>query len=619
MAATATPHPSPSPGETAVSSTVKIAPRISGEPSVRAIIAAARRPQPAAARGAWLLAGASAALWYLCFFPVNWGPLAFLAPVPLLLLARLDERPRRTYLAVYVTQLAGFLAVIFWMAANGPMVPAYLALSCYLALYGPAFLLATRTAVHRLNVPLVVAAPVVLAGLELLRAHLMTGFAWYFLGHTQWRWTWLIQICDLVGVYGVSFVVAACAAAAAVCVPDGVFAKLRLLPVRDGVTAAPPAASFRAKAGSVAFALTLLAAALGYGYVRTSGDHFKPGPRVALIQSSFPSDLGAGPSPGEVFTKNHLLTREAVRYQPDFVIWPESAYRWPLLETAGDVSDDTVAAAAGRVSGGRMSAEEWRRSGRDMREVLHDLATQANAGLLVGLSAYVVEADRGLRRYNSAAFARPELGLVGRYDKRHRVVFGEYVPLRDVFPFLAAATPYTADFGIEAGAGPVALEHAGYRVGPLVCYEDTVPQLVRADVAAAAAAGKPIDVLADVSNDGWFDRSPEQEQHLVTSLFRAVETRTPLVRAANTGVSAAIDGDGRLVEPVAFLHGETHEPLPLKTGGRFTRDVPAVMVADVPLDTRTSLYVRGGDWFGGSCAAAAVFCLFWPAVRRRAG
>src|SRR5690606_8212536 len=168
--------------------------------------------------------------------------------------------------------------------ANGPMIAAWLALALYMALYAPVFALASRVAVHRLKVPLVVAVPTLWAGLEFVRAHLMTGFPWYFIGHTQWRWTTLIQISDLVGVYGVSFVVVACAAAVAVCVPGSAFTKLKLLPIREGTLAPAPNASRQAKFGSVGLALALLGLSLGYGYVRLSNAEFTPGPRVALIQ-----------------------------------------------------------------------------------------------------------------------------------------------------------------------------------------------------------------------------------------------------------------------------------------------------------------------------------------------
>lgn len=591
-----------------------------GETTVQAIIAAARKPQPANARGAWLCGGASALLWFLSFFPLNWAPLAFLAPIPLLLLVRVADRPRRMYAAVYVTWLIATLAAIAWMAANGPMVPAWIALSLYMALYVPAFLLGCRTAVHRLHLPLVVAAPVVWTGLELLRAHLMTGFPWYFLGHTQWRWTTLIQISDLVGAYGVSFVVMTAAAAAAVCVPERVFARLRLLPVRDGVESPPPVVAMRTKVVSVAFALLLLVAALGYGVVRTSGDHFTPGPRIALVQGNFPSEIRPTHSPGEVWQMHNRLTATAVAYQPDFIVWPESAYRWPLFDQDPSLDDEQLGVATHKLSGGEMSPAEWRDASATVKEIFGDLATQANAAMVIGLTAFTADAEHGLRRYNSAAFSRPELGYEGRYDKRHRVIFGEYVPLRDVFPFLHALTPYTEGFSIDAGDRPVTLRHGEFALSPLICFEDTVPHLVRSVVAQSETGdGGKLDILVNITNDGWFNQSSEQEQHLVTSLFRAVETRTPLVRAANTGISAAIDGDGRLIRPVAFVDGDSaEETTMMDRGGNFKKDLNAVLVADVPLDSRTAPYVRMGDWFAGLCAALALFCLAWSLVPRKA-
>lgn len=592
--------------------------RTAPEPTVQAIIAAARRPQPAPARGAWICSGASALLWYLSYFPANLGPLAFLAPVPLLLLVRLEERPRRMYLAVYVTWLVATLVAISWMAANGPMVPAWLALSFYMALYAPAFLLASRTAVHRLRMPLVIAAPMVWVGLEFLRAHLMTGFPWYFLGHTQWRWTTLIQISDLVGAYGVSFVIMACAAAVAVCVPSCAFAKLKLLPSREGVETPPPAATTRLQALSVGFALTSLVAVLIYGVVRVSGEKFEPGPRMALVQGNFPSRLGGPPIGGELWAMHNHLTKLGAQHQPDFVIWPESGYPWRLLTASSDITEERLDALARRVSEGRISATEWRESEAFVRESLRDLATQANAALLVGLSTVTADSGQGLHRYNSAAFSRPELGLVGRYDKRHLVIFGEYVPLRHVFPFLQAFSPYTDGTSNDPGEGPKTFRHANVSISPLICYEDTVPHLVRGVVARAESGkGEGVDVLVNVTNDGWFYESAEQEQHLATSLFRAVETRTPLVRAANTGVSAVINGGGRLVEPTSFVD-EKGKPLKMTRGfGRLTKDTNGVLVADIPLDPRRSLYVRFGDWFAGLCAAATLFCLGWTVLPRR--
>ena len=594
------------------------------EHAVRAIIAAARGDDLLPARVSWLCGAASALLWFASFHPLDWGPLAFLAPVPLLLLARVINRPRHLYRAVYVTWLAASLAQLSWMAANLPMVAGWLAISIVMAIYPVLFLAGCRVATGRLKLPLVLAAPILWTGLEFLRAHLFTGFSWYYLGHTQWHWTTLIQISDLVGAYGVSFVVMTAAAALAVWIPREWLARL--------VGGADPLARMRfSHAGdmrrgrivSIGGALALLAATLGYGAWRLSNAEFTAGPRMALVQGNFPSRLYQTATPGEVWSSHNRMTAMSVAYQPDFIIWPESAFRWTLFDMAEQLSDIELEGLARRTPYDRLTATDWRSASASVRQQLGDLATQANAAMLIGTSAIDADAEEGIRRFNSAVFSEPEIGVTGRYDKQHRVMFGEYIPLREQLPFLQALSPYTDNFSIDAGDSTAVFKYQDVSIAPLICFEDTVPHLVRSMVAAARKAERPIDVLVNVSNDGWFDHSAEQPQHLVTSLFRAVETRTPLVRAANTGVSAAIDGSGQLIQPAAFIPGtatigEDPESLSMfDDSGNLRKDLEAVLIADVPLDPRRSLYVRAGDWFAGLCGAVCCFVLAWGVWRRK--
>jgi apolipoprotein N-acyltransferase len=107
-------------------------------------------------------------------------------------------------------------------------------------------------------------------------------------------------------------------------------------------------------------------------------------------------------------------------------------------------------------------------------------------------------------------------------------------------------TPLPA--GLSAGAAPVAVEIAGYEVAPTICYETALPEAIRGLVRSLAAQGRRPDVIVNLTNDGWFWGSSELDMHLAAAIFRAVEVRTPLVIAANTGFSAAIDGSGRLLD-----------------------------------------------------------------------
>jgi apolipoprotein N-acyltransferase len=194
----------------------------------------------------------------------------------------------------------------------------------------------------------------------------------------------------------------------------------------------------------------------------------------------------------------------------------------------------------------------------------------------------------------------------------HRVPFGEYIPLAEAFPGLQRLFPFAGEMGISAGERFHVFRSGGYRLAPMICFEDTVPHLVR-NMVAAAEDGEQVDLLVNLTNDGWFHGSSELDQHLVTAAFRCIETRTPLVRAVNTGISAFVDGNGAIREPETFIDfdGEHGQVPAVRTGmrrpdGRFHKELNAALVAHVPLDPRRSLYVAWGDWFAGVCATACV-------------
>ncbi len=201
------------------------------DPAVAKLIASARRAQQTitpqrsgSGRMAAVLSILGGLLAWASFAPLEMAPLAWLAPVPWLCLVRLERPTRRMSLAAYLGGVAYFLPAFQWMRLGDPtMYLAWWALAFYLAAYIPLGIGLMRIAVHRLHVPLVVTAPVVWVGLEYLRAHLFTGVAWYLLGHSQYRWLELIQISDLVGGYGVSFVMLASAAAIAGWIPTAWF------------------------------------------------------------------------------------------------------------------------------------------------------------------------------------------------------------------------------------------------------------------------------------------------------------------------------------------------------------------------------------------------------------
>ncbi|MGE0376714.1 MAG: apolipoprotein N-acyltransferase, partial [Planctomycetaceae bacterium] len=460
---------------------------------------------------------------------------------------------------------------------------------------------------HRLGAPLLLAAPVVWTGLEFLRAHLMTGFAWYFLGHSQHRWAELIQISDVFGAYGVSFVLILASASLALMVPERLFVRLCLLPTEEQHHPENYLVPLPRLRWNVGVCLAVVAITLTYGFIRRGQAEFAAGPRVALIQGNFPTAVKHDPQQWhDMYRMHRYLTGQAVPHQPDLIVWPETMFRWPLFIYEPGMTDEQLAAAHPHIT-----AERWK--DRTEQDELLNLAEEANAAAIIGLDAFEADAE-SVGHYNSAAFIVPEQGITARYDKLHRVPFGEFIPLRDEVPWLRKLTPFGDGFGIDAGQAIRIFDDGHWRYAPLICFEDTVPHLVRQVVEASGKEGDPADVLVNLTNDGWFHGSSELDQHLITARFRCIETRTPMVRAVNTGISAIIDGDGLVVEPETFIdldglaEGNPRKSIRDPETGRLHKQLNCALVSPVPLDPRSSLYVRWGDWFGALCAACCL-CL----------
>jgi apolipoprotein N-acyltransferase len=501
--------------------------------------------------------------------PVDAWPLAWIAPVGWILLIRRPALPgRRPYAALW---LAGFL---FWMAAlHWLRLPhwatsfGWIALSLYLACYLPLFVGLCRIAVHGWGLSVVAAAPIVYAGLELARAHMLSGFSMAAIGHTQYRWTALVQVADLAGEYGVHFLVLLVAACLG-----------RML----------PSAGQRWAAWPLIPAFLALGAVLTYGTIRASYQPTRPGPRVALIQGSIDTELKFDPQRElEVHAHYIDLTRRALAAYPnlDLVVWPETMYRGGLVTFAPDATQP---------KDWEGSAEAFARLGPASRDALGSIARACRTPVVLGVDTSHCQRDRVLR-YNSAAFLDRDGNLLARYDKVHPVLFGEYVPLADRYPWLARLTPLGST--LAHGAGPVSFTLGKVRLAPDICYETVLSHLIRDQVNRLAAAGQTPDVLLNLTNDGWFWGSSELDLHLMCGVFRAIECRRPLLIAANTGFSAWIDSNGRIV----------------KQG---PRRAPATLLAEVRLDGRPSPYLAYGDIPSGGCLLACCLLAAWGLRRK---
>jgi apolipoprotein N-acyltransferase len=550
------------------------------------------------------LAGALAL--YAAHPPLGLGWLAWLAPAAwLLLVARRRLPGRRPYRILWLVGAVHWGLTIQWLRLPHPAnYGAWMFVTCYLACYLPAFVALARLMVHRFGWPLWIAGPVAWTGLESLRARLLTGFLMASLAHTQANCPRVIQIAEFAGEYAVTFLIVLVAAAIAQAIEPLLFSSEpgRLRPRRELL-----ANAFK----SLVPAVLALAATLGWGAVKlTSYDaqlegSDSPTCRVALIQPDMPAIWkGSAERDADVMRQQIELSKDAAEAarsegRPlDLVVWPETMFRTPLFV------DD----AANPPPDGAVHPSNYTAALSDLKALAH----VTGAAVLVGLDRIVASRNAdattagsrtsrlALRGHNSAACVDRDGNLLGTYDKMHLLPFGEYVPLVDWIPLLRRVTPVTGQ--ASPGREVAAFLVEGVRCTPNICYETALPHLIRRQCAELAAAGKAPDVLANLTNDAWYWGSSELDMHLASGVFRAVEMRTPLVIAANRGLSAHVDAVGRIVQVTE-------------------RNKPAFLVCDVAILPRegrkATLYAARGDWLPLGCLICCMLLVAAERVRRR--
>lgn len=439
----------------------------------------------------------------LAFPPFGAGFLAWGALVPLFF--SLDGASRRTaFLLGSASGFAFYLGTVYWVIHSmynfggvplGVSILVMLSLVLYLSLYTGVFGLLVSVTAGFDRLARVMLFPAFWVMLEYLRGHLFTGFPWVLLGYTQSQYLPLIQISDITGVWGVSYLIAAFNAAA--------FFVLRHLVKKEERLPVLP----------VGAAIALLSLTLVYGMLRmdnvdkeVSGwSAMKVGIAQGSIDQSVKWDGGYQQKTLDIYKD---LTSKAGRENARLVIWPETAI--PFYFEAEKIRDGFV--------------------GSIMRD--------AGTYVLTGSPSYnynPVSAE--VSYYNSVYLLSPAGEALGRYDKIHLVPFGEYVPLRSILPF-KKLTAGVGDF--NEGPGPVPIMFEGGGIGTLVCFESIFPEIARGAVKNGAT------MLANLTNDAWFGYTSAPYQHFGMAVFRAVENKSYLVRAANTGISAVIDPNGRI-------------------------------------------------------------------------
>jgi apolipoprotein N-acyltransferase len=520
------------------------------------------------------LGSLSAALLWLSYFPANLGFLAWIALVPLLKLVRIETTPRIRYGSVYLTGLLFYLAALSWMSVPNPMMAvAYVGLSFYCSWFPPLAIYLLRRLDHRLHWPLTVTVPLVWIPLELMRSRFLGGFPWYLLGHTQHEIIPLIQVVDLGGVAWLSGLVAAV---------NGLIAEKLTRPQR----------TMNWQFATVAL---LLLGSFGYGMVRLHHAPFAEGPRVTLVQGNLLQNvlnetLNDGNDAVSFIVKHYVdLMDLAVATNADLYVWPESSFP-PGYDVPGPGWHEA-------------QLGQWRETVEMTLKYIAQAGRRWRSHIIFGTNARDIGPDGPLRKFNTAVYVAPTGIVMGRYDKMHRVPFGEFVPLQSYFPWLVHLNPYEGrDYSIAAGEEqtrfPLTVGNKTYRFGVLICYEDS-----DAPLASGLVNGPDkVDFMVNLTNDGWFKGSQEHEQHLAISRFRAVECRRSLVRAVNMGISAFIDPDGRVIH------------LPQSTWSA-SKGTTGLVTGKVPLDDRVSLFATIGDWVSWTMAALLLFLVGITVVR----
>jgi len=496
------------------------------------------------------------ALYAAAFPPYGQDVAAWIALVPLLaLVARASAGGAflagATYGAVFFTAIVPWVVEAAAGFFNAGVIAgiAFGALICALFVSGwvGLFAVAARRLLRRGRWHAFVGIPALWVAYELARATLFTGLPWELLGYSQWRRLPLVQVADLGRVYVVWFVIAA--------VNVGIYLALR--------TAARTARGCRLVRASapLAMALGLVAACVGYGVWRidaTTRTSAASTATVALAQGNLPASWRWERSNAErnLLAYVSLSRRVIAESHPDLLIWPEYAVTlYPEHDPA-------------------------------LLPALRDLARRTTAGLVFGGPR--VE-DGARTRYFNSAYHVATTGTLAAYDKIRLVPFAEYRPLA-FDEALAADDDGAFSAGTESTVFPTAIG----RLGVLICYEIVFPDLARRLTRAGA------EILVNISNDGWVDRAGLGAgiQHLSIAVFRAIENRRFVARAAASGISGFIDPVGR---PFGLLDA----------------DRSGVALGEVSARRELSVYTRVGDAFALGCVVVGVALLLPRRPRRR--
>ncbi|MDQ7784986.1 MAG: apolipoprotein N-acyltransferase [Desulfomonilaceae bacterium] len=420
--------------------------------------------------------------------------------------------------------LAFFLLDVRWVFGTLVMHGQFASITAVVIFAGMVIVLAMFPAVFALFLAVLnkqgmspfVFAPFAWVAVEYARATMLTGFPWDLIGYSQTGRPVLVQVADVTGIYGVSFLIVA--------VNVALWHLLNSAIARQRIPWRIPAV-----------AAILLAITLGYGYLslkhfsRTDGpDRSIP---IGILQGNISQDVkwaeAARPYTFLIYEK---LGQIALKKGARLLVWPETSV--PVLFGGAD--------------------SDWRNAGM--------ISEKLGVPMLVGAPSF--KRANGRMSFFNSAFLLDGNKVRDRYDKIHLVPFGEYMPLTWLLPLGPGIAAREADY--SAGEIMTVMHVNGCPpFSVLICYEAIFPELSRLAVNNGAR------MLVNITNDGWFGRSAAPYQHLAMARIRSIENRVWLMRAANTGISAVVDPAGRIVESIALEdEGTIVAQVPITSEGR---------------------------------------------------
>jgi apolipoprotein N-acyltransferase len=449
-------------------------------------------------------------------------------------------------------------------------------------------------------------------GIEQMQGLFLGGFYWNHLAHSQLTNTTLIQIADIFGAAGVSFVVA---------MVNGLLAEIIIsaknLEFRIQNSEKNPIEPCRRFyiLNSTFSILIVVAAVIGtlfYGHwrINQSAQFVTPGPMIAAVQTNIPISVKKSfAAEKQIFDELLGQSNQCIPAGAKLVVWPETMVQAILNQQVLRLLVDDHSY--------KLFDETIREHAKKGAYIL--------AGAYDGTPRYDADNIRLAQKFNSAFLYKPDGSQAPqKYSKIYLVPFGEMLPFSNiplVHKLFLKMSPYDFDYTIDPGTEYTVFEmqpqdaNRTYRFSVMICYEDAVPFMAR-KFAMDERGNKQIDWLVNISNDGWFVRfengkvlpATELSQHAAICAFRAVENRLAVLRSVNTGISCMVDTLGRIKDGYAAGN------LPRKA---FDRQGVVGWFADtVPIDARTTFFSKHGQWLDFACQLSVVVIIIAQIAER---